>query len=148
MAGSSEPKEFSFHKELGSLNYCIKINNGVALQSQKTSMEIKLETPKSFILHEEQAVINDVSLGNDKNVIKLENSASNEAHKEQNVDKEESVNVEGKSKPDFIQQEDESISIKEEKNGNLKIKCEQFNYEARQNRNLNKKWDAIILSHS
>ena len=90
MAGTSEvgDGELSFHKALGSLNYCIKISNGVALQNQKTSMKIKLEKSTSFQDYEEPAEVMNASLENYEIVIKCEGDGT---CKVQDLENEESL---------------------------------------------------------
>ena len=54
MAGSPKHLEWSFHKALVSLNYCIKISNGEALRNQKYALDVKLEISSTVHVFEKQ----------------------------------------------------------------------------------------------
>ena len=58
--GSPEHSDLSFHKALGSLNYCIKISNGVALQNQKSVLDVKFEKSSTAQVFEKQEPIEDL----------------------------------------------------------------------------------------
>ena len=124
--GSPEHSDLSFHKALGSLNYCIKISNGVALRNQKSALDIKLEKLSTVQVFEKLELEEDPFI--DENIIKEE--ATQSFIKSEEEDTYHLITNDVK---------DEVKKIVKSQKESTEFRCDQCNYKTGKKRNLKMK---------